>query len=272
MALSRNLIVIAIATLLTAEVAFAFTCVDSFKKSPALEYAESLNIERTKQIWNRWLWFRFLRRWDDKASYTRMTFEDSLEHGHGILYKLRLQQGRVRETQDFSQRPEEVVRWAEMSIMREGLSAYLGEKPNMGLRNRILYRLQKLYETRAMRALMFTSPLLPAKIDKPISSELLAKITVDGVDKHLAELQAEFKLSGQNKVEAYRRFRKIYFRVYMLVSFVIMVDRLNDETEKQAAERKDEFVSGLEQMDKGLSNLEAMIDSGAFDRELSAKQ
>ena len=267
--LTQSLILLIGGVLLHTEIASAaFVCRDLFA-SPGLraeQYAEALGIQRTKDIWGRILWSRYLKKWNDQKSYTPATFEESLRSSYTILHRLRQQQGLTTKVEDYHARPEEVVRWAESALLRDGLSSYLGVSENAGVRDRLVTRLRTIFERKPIQLLLgVTSGNLAHKADRPVPPDLLARIMVDGVDRHLPELMLQYKVSGQNRVETYQRFRTFYRYAFLLVSFVISIDHFEQKAEEQAAETKREFISDLDSIDKGLTNLEQMIDAGEFD-------
>lgn len=231
-------------------------------------YAQSLGIQKSKDLWSKYLWKKYLRKWSEKKSYTAESFEARINESYALLNKLKIRQGLIdNRHRDFHAKPEEIVMWAEKALMKEGLKGYLFNiPPNQKLPARIYQKMVKVLQTIPGKVLTaMVTWMLPNRLDKPIPDELLAKMLIDGVDPHLNELKQAFKLEKQSGVEAYRRIQTAVKYLSLSVSAMIYFHQIDTMIQKQAEQNKTELVEQLETMDKGLDEIERMLDAGEFD-------
>lgn len=87
---------------------------------------------------------------------------------------------------------------------------------------------------------------LPTKKNLDISSDLMQKIILEGVDKHIAQVRIELK--AQTDIEAYNTFRRLYTPIF----FGSVVTIISAITYMMAVEENDRIVN------EQLANLEKM--------------
>lgn len=99
---------------------------------------------------------------------------------------------------------------AKEKILRQGLTGFWlnhGEPVPKRLLGRFLDGLRKINHSKPMIILQSPFSLFTLK-DKTLADQLLLKIIEDGYDKHEDEVRSE--LAGQNRIEAFNSFRRIY--------------------------------------------------------------
>lgn len=245
----------------------------------AEQYALSLGVEKGKDLWSKHLWKKYLKKWKPNKAYTEQSFDARINESYELIQKMRIRQGLIdNRHRDFYAKPEEVVAWAEKALMKEGLKGYLYNIPQkQKLPARIYQKMVRILQTKPMRILgNVMMQTLPHQPDKPIPDELLAKMLIDGVDAHFAELKEAFKpgkqslkealtLQKQSNIESYRRIQTAVKYLSLSVSAMIYFHQIDMVIQKQTEQNKTELVEQLETMDKGLDDIERMLDAGEFD-------
>ena len=247
----------------------AMKCVGVYGKyQTADQYARSFGIQEGKDYWSRRLWKQYLRKWDMNKSYTERSFEKRIEDSYKLLERIRSrQENRDQRDRDFSQRPDEIMAWTEKKLMRQGLKGYLLNIPaNQKLPARIYSKVQRIFETKPMRLLYhILMGTLPNRADKEIPTELLAKIVIDGIDPHFGTLSKLFYFEGQNRIETWKSIQTTVKYLSLTISAMTMFHQMEKQLETQAQQTKEAVMTELESMDKGLSEIERMLDAGEFD-------
>ncbi len=251
------------------QAAFAgFTCENVFvNETPAKEYALKLGIDENRDTVSKLLFKRYFKKWNPSFAYTTATFEKRIAESYDLLRKLQIRQGLIdNRGRDFHEKPEELIEWAETSLMKEGLKPYLLKMPaDLSAANRLRYQIQRLLETKAMKTLWTSLTLnLPKRFDRSVPPDLLTQISIDGVDAHIDELQQAYNVTHQSKVDTYKRLRKAIGYMVLTVNALMMFHHLelSEKQQQLAAEQlRIEQAQQFNQMNQQLDQLEAMIDA-----------
>lgn len=252
----------------------------------AQAYAENLGIKRPqdlsnlplirKQIarlqdpWNRYLWNKYSKIWNEEKYFTPRRFEDAVSKSQLILSELKAHQSQLtRNSNDFDQAREPITRWIEKTLLAQGLKSYLENsiyKKPVTLKDQFYFRMQKILDYKAVRFMWHSVAwTLPNKPDKEIPSSLMAKILIDGIDPHFNELSKLYKSSKQSKIEIYRSAQQVVKLLSLTFSAFFTVHHIETMIEQQQLEQKHQLQMELQQMDQGLSEIERMLDAGEFD-------
>ncbi|RYZ67221.1 MAG: hypothetical protein EOP05_18025 [Proteobacteria bacterium] len=227
-------------------------------------YALALGLKETESVVDRFLFNRLENKWRPGAVYTPGRIEKRIEQSYELLEKLQFRQGLVDHRQrDFNANPDEASRWAEQALLRQGLLAQL-DQPSPSQIQKLKLKVRKVLESRAMTALWSLLTLtLPTRSNKDVPAELLANITVDGIDAHLPELRQHYNLAGQDRVDRYQRLRKALRNLVIGLNLLMVshqVQSLGESQQAATSQQQAESQKQYDQMMKGLDNLEAAID------------
>ena len=237
-------------------------------KMSAEQYARSLGLEKGKSLWSKYLWKKYLKKWNPNRAYTVQSFEARINESYALIQRMKIRQGLIDNRQrDFHAKPEEIVAWAEKALMKEGLKGYLFNIPqNQKLPARIYQKMERVLQTLPGKVLtVMVLWMLPNRLDKPIPDALLAKMLIDGVDAHFNELKQAFNLEKQSGIESYRRVQTAVKYLSLSITAMIYFHQIDNLIQKQSEQNKTELVEQLESMDKGLDEIERMLDTGEFD-------
>jgi hypothetical protein len=248
---------------------------DSIYASDAEIYARSLSLQKGEDLWSRLLWNSYLRKWSEDKTYLPETFEKKIVASHQLLRRLQIQQGLVKE-ENFDKNSEEVIRWTEKTLLKEGLKGYLksslvGEAKGRPWPQRIYDKVEKLMTTKAFKLIWhLTWWTLPDKADKEMPAPLLAQVMVDGMQPHMKELESAYQLQGQDKIEGYRHLQKKIKYLSLTFTALTGFNRFEHYAVEQAEKQKIEYVeklnTDLKDIDQGLDEISRLLESGAFDK------
>jgi hypothetical protein len=254
--------------LISIKVEAAPSCQKIYAENQALKLSYELGLNEKQDLNSRFLFHRYLRKWKAGKLYASQKFENQIEESYEILRKIQIHQGLIDDrSRDFSSRPSEIVEWTERALMKEGLKGYLLDIPeNQSLQKKIYLQVAKIFRSGFMKmAYSVGTQSLPKVADKEFPADLLAKISIDGLDRHFEEAQYVYKLSGQNRVENYRRLR-LGLRNFMLFWGAMMsfqsLENADDRQQQEqmlhkieAQKQFDQFEKNLDALDKAISKI-----------------
>lgn len=236
---------------------------------PPSEIATAVfDIQKESDWWTRALYRKYSKLWTEEKRYSARHFDQALDKSYEILFKIRHHQGLISNTErDFHARPEELVRWAETEVLRNGLKSYLYQVPkNQSLPRRIYEKVSRILDAKPVKFLIHLGFwTLPDRANRTIPNDLLAKVIVDGVDAHLAELGRAYNIQGQNKVDTYRRLQNALKHISLAFTAMTSLNVMQSQIESQARNEKVQFEQQMKELDQGLDQIESMLDSGEFD-------
>ncbi len=233
----------------------------------AKDYALSLGIAEKQDLISRFIFKRYLQKWQKNKIYSPESFDRTIQKSYVLLNQLKKRQGLIdNRDRDFHSRPEEVVSWVEQELMKTGLKGYMLITPQNQTRlAKTQNQLTRIFNSRFMKILWsLSTQTLPERKDRPLPADLMAKIAMDGLDPHFVEATKAFQLTKQNRIETYRQLRRVFGSMMLMVSAMISFHQLeqSDQAQKTQAEvTREESEKQYNEMEKGLDALEAAIDA-----------
>lgn len=155
-----------------------------------------------------------------------------------------------------------VTAWVERKVLQEGLRSFVADHghqfQSLSTYRKILAHTQSLLESFPLLQVVTSASHLPHVREASIPTAFMAKILVDGMAPHLAELQKIYP--QQKNVDIYRRTQQALGVMVTIATIVLIYNQIEDDKQTVADAQKRNIFDNLDALEKSLDKLDQALD------------
>jgi hypothetical protein len=225
---------------------------------------EHFNIKKDNGSWiASWL----LRRATNKMDLKNFSYQYDYELSVLDAYRtIEFTKNLLAGAAPFPVTAKEELDWVQRTLFFRGLQPYIDNYRQIveaEKRNSVLFRIEKIMSHRVFAYLAFpTAP--PNFKDHQIPPALLAKISLEGAERHRQELNRVYHTSGQDLLDDYRNFSTVYKLIIMIVGAYLLSEQMDKMRDVSRKTVKDDFVEDLDRLDADLDALDRALEKQGF--------